>query len=150
RYLAKVGARDTGELCIGLFSEFPGIEPLNDADPILDDAIDVDVRGGRGRIAGAKPRRGLLGVYRYLTELGCRWVRPGADGELIPALELLPDVRLREIPAYRHRGVCIEGSVGVEHARDLIEWMPKVGLNAYFIQFREAHTFFDRWYSKQD
>ena len=27
--------------------------------------------------------------------------------------------------------------------------MPKVGFNGYFIQFREAHTFFDRWYSHE-
>lgn len=30
---------------------------------------------------------------------------------------------------------------------DIIDWLPKVGFNSYFIQFREAYTFFDRWYS---
>ena len=48
----------------------------------FDDAIAVDVQEARGTIAGANPRSVLLGVYRFLTEVGCRWVRPGAEGEL--------------------------------------------------------------------
>ncbi|HEY3237526.1 MAG TPA: hypothetical protein VGJ84_22595, partial [Polyangiaceae bacterium] len=150
RYLSRMGAAGSGEIQIGLASHFEMIQPFPVADAALDDAIEVDVRGGQGHIAGGNPRSVLLAVYRYLTELGCRWVRPGAEGELIPALESLPDVRLRETPSYRHRGVCIEGSLSVDHARDIIDWMPKLGLNAYFIQFREAHTFFDRWYAKHD
>jgi len=119
-------------------------------DPRFDDAIDIEVRNGSGRIAGVNPRSALLGVYRYLTELGCRWVRPGADGEYIPKLESLPDVLLRETAAYRHRGICIEGSVSADQLDDLVAWMPKVGFNAYFTQFREAYTFFDRWHGQCD
>ncbi|MDO8586894.1 MAG: DUF4838 domain-containing protein [Armatimonadota bacterium] len=150
RYLEQIGADGAGEIRIGLASGFAEVEAFDVADAEVDDAIDIDVRGGSGHIAGVNPRSVLPGVYRYLSELGCRWVRPGADGEFVPRLESLPDVKLRETASYRHRGICIEGSTGFEHVRDLIDWMPKVGFNAYFTQFREAHTFWDRWYSKGD
>jgi hypothetical protein len=134
---------------VGLMSDFPRITPPKVADPELDDAVYIDVEGGSGIIAGINPRSVLLAVYRYLTELGCRWVRPGEDGEFIPSLTELPPVKLSEVPSYRHRGICIEGAVSCEHVRDIIEWMPKVGFNAYFTQFREAHTFFERWYAHE-
>ena len=131
---------------LGLMDEL-GLAPVKVADPALDDVVFVDVKGGGGIIAGINPRSVLLAVYRYLTELGCRWVRPGADGEYLPRLDKLPPVKISETPSYRHRGVCIEGASSVEHVTDMIDWMPKLGFNGYFIQFREGHTFFDRWYA---
>jgi hypothetical protein len=117
------------------------------ADPRLDDAIGIRVRGGTGVITGNSPRSVLIAAYRYLRELGCRWVRPGADGEVIPALDTVAAVDVVETPSYRHRGVCIEGAVSVEHVRNVVEWLPRAGMNAYFMQFREGFAFFDRWYS---
>lgn len=111
------------------------------------DAIAIEAGAGGGTVVGNTPRGLLLAVYRYLTELGCRWVRPGADGEFIPRLALpLPAVAVRETASYRHRGVCIEGAVSEQHVLDMVDWLPKLGFNAYFIQFREAYTFFQRWY----
>ena len=133
-------------LSLGLLVDFPGVPVPAVSNPELDDALHIDTTGGSGIIAGVNPRSVLLAVYRYLTELGCRWVRPGGDGAYVPQLEHLPDVRLSDTPSYRHRGVCIEGAVSYEHVRDMVDWLPKLGFNAYFIQFREAHTFFDRWY----
>jgi len=133
---------------IGLMTDL-GVKAPNVADPALDDAVHIDMIGAAGVIAGINPRSVLLAVYRYLTELGCRWVRPGADGECLPGLDSLPAVKISETPSYRHRGICIEGAVSVQHVIDMIDWMPKVGFNGYFIQFREAYTFFDRWYSRQ-
>ncbi len=144
----NIGRSDEG-INVGLASDL-GVEMPRVADPVVDDAVGIDVKGGKGYVAGNNPRSVLLAVYRYLTELGCRWVRPGADGELIPALSGLPDVRLAETPSYRHRGLCIEGAVSVEHVCDTIDWLPKVGMNGYFIQFREGHTFFDRWYAHEN
>jgi hypothetical protein len=135
---------------LGLMSEFPEVQPPKVADPVLDDAIFIHVTGGVGIIAGINPRSVLLAVYRYLTELGCRWVRPGSDGEYIPHLDHLIDVEISETPSYRHRGVCIEGAVSVEHVTDMVDWLPKIGFNGYFIQFREGYEFFDRWYSHLD
>ena len=95
-------------------------------DPELDDAYCLDVVNGVGAIRGSNGRSVLFGVYRYLKELGCTWVRPGADGEFIPK-RTLEDTRVHvdETASYRHRGICIEGSVGYCHVSDMIDWMPK-------------------------
>src|SRR5215213_8912871 len=146
--------REMPVLWLGLAQHFPGVAlppAAASADARFDDAISIATEAASGVICGDNPRSVLLAVYRYLHLLGCRWVRPGADGEYIPAVDLARTaVRLAEVPSYRHRGICIEGAVSFEHVRDLIDWMPKVGLNAYFIQFREGFTFFDRWYSHME
>lgn len=112
-----------------------------------DDAVWIDVSCGKGTISGTNPRSVLMSVYRFLTELGCRWVRPGVDGEILPKREIGHcSVKLQETAAYKYRGVCIEGAVNVQHVTDMIDWMAKVGFNSYFIQFREAYFFFERWY----
>ena len=108
--------------------------------------IEVDDRGF-GVIAGTNPRSVLIAVYRYLHELGCRWVRPGSASEQLPHIAWpAAAVAIEEQASYRHRGICLEGAVSIEHVLDLIDWMPKLGFNSYFIQFKEAFTFFERWY----
>ena len=57
-------------------------------------------------------------------------MRPGADGERIPQKEIdSPTVYVREAASYRHRGVCIEGADSYDNIRDMIDFLPKVGLN---------------------
>ena len=117
----------------------------------LDDEIHIAVEGDHGLIAGSNPRSVLMAVYRYLWALGCRWLRPGPEGEFIPHADpAAVDVHLHEIPAYRHRAVCIEGAVSLENVLDMVDWLPKLGLSGYFMQFREGFTFFDRWYRHQN
>jgi len=100
------------------------------SDPVYDDAIDIQVRDAVGGILGANPRSVLIGVYRFLRELGCAWVRPGAEGEIIPEKSLDEiDVSIQEIPSYRHRDICIEGAVNYDHVVNMIDWLPKVGMN---------------------
>lgn len=116
-------------------------------DPELDDAIAIQVSGGKGFITGANPRAVLIAVYRFLRELGAAWIRPGKDGELLPHCDLRSRcVSLQEVPSCRHRGVCIEGAISLEHVCQMIDWMPKVGMNAYFNQFMIPATFYERWY----
>lgn len=132
---------------LGLFTDF-GIQTLQQNANVLDDEVYVDIHKGQGVIAGLNPRSVLLAVYRFLTEAGCRWIRPGTEGEIIPHTETGSiSVSFQEKPSYRHRGICIEGAVSLENVMDTIEWLPKVGLNSYFIQFREGYTFFERWYN---
>lgn len=124
------------------------VEPERGRDP-FDDAIAVDTAGAAGRISGSSPRALLIAVYRYLTELGCRWVRPGPDGEYVPSVELDDTaVKISERPRFRHRGVCIEGANSLTNLRDLVDWLPKVGLNSYFIQFEDPHVFLRSWYER--
>ncbi|MDD6174186.1 MAG: DUF4838 domain-containing protein [Firmicutes bacterium] len=117
----------------------------------LDDAIRISVsRSGEGYIEGSNPRAVLIAVYRFLKELGCRFLRPGRDGELVPPFsETKLPVELEETPSYRHRGICIEGTNAYRNIADLIEWMPKAGLNAYFTQFRSPYGFLRRWYAHE-
>ena len=116
-------------------------------DPALDDGYAIDVAGAVGSIRGTNARSVLMGVYRFLRELGCRWIRPGADGELLPECCIADaKVQVSEKASYRHRGVCIEGAVSYENVVDMIDWMPKIGLNAYFNQFQVPVTFYNRWY----
>ncbi len=137
---------DEAGLWLGIFADV-GLTPQS-AHP-LDDEIHIAVQDGKGLISGANPRSVLLAVYRYLTELGCRWVRPGPAGEFIPRQTGATSVQLHERPAYRHRAVCIEGAVSLENVLEMVDWLPKVGMSGYFMQFREGFTFFNRWYSHE-
>jgi len=131
---------------LGLYEDFrltaPEVESLE-----FDDRSHVRVKDLDGIIAGSNPRSVLLGTYRLLHEMGCRWVRPGRDGEYIPSVDTSAcDVALDEAPSYRHRGICIEGAVSYENVAEMIDWAPKVGLNGYFFQFIIPFTFYNRWY----
>ena len=53
-------------------------------DKYSDDAIYINIENGKGVITGTNPRSVLIGVYRYLNELGCAFIRPGIDNEVIP------------------------------------------------------------------
>lgn len=135
-------------ICLGLGNDIQNIvmPPVDNHE--LDDVIYIDIHKGRGIISGNNPRAVLLAVYRFLTEAGCRWLRPGEDGEYIPQVDIAGlNLQIIEKAAYRHRAICIEGAVSYENLVEMIEWAPKVGFNGYFIQFREAFTFFERWYS---
>lgn len=109
--------------------------------------IAICVKHGSGSIGGSEPGCVLIAVYRFFTECGCGFVRPGREGEYIPrrnSAEL--EVTVHETASYRHRGICIEGSTSYEHVVRMIDWAPKVGMNSYFTQFFSPYTFFDRWY----
>ncbi len=114
----------------------------------LDDALSIKVKGGVGYITGTNERSVLIGAYRFLRELGCSFIRPGDDGEIIPKLKITEtSVDVFEAASYRHRAVCIEGSDSYDNIIDFIAWLPKVGLNGFYNQFRVPFTFYDRWYS---
>ncbi|MCL1793348.1 MAG: DUF4838 domain-containing protein [Oscillospiraceae bacterium] len=117
-------------------------------DASADDAYHISICGQNGEIIGSNERSVLLGVYRLLSELGCRWLRPGKNGEIIPkrSLENI-DLSCADSASYRHRGVCIEGAVSFSHVADMIDWLPKLGMNAYFTQFVTPYAFYDRWYN---
>lgn len=159
RYLSKMDSAHTYELVeiaayeagaehtlwVGIDPEIPIPEVTDSA---LDDSIAITFDGQKGTISGANDRSVLIAAYRFLRELGCGFLRPGAEGEIIPTISLA-DARISvfEAASYRHRGTCIEGADSYEHVRDFIEWMPKVGMNTFFNQMLNPHHFYVRWYS---
>jgi hypothetical protein len=120
----------------------------------FDDRIRIEPEGRGNRLEGSNPRSVLFAVYRYLYELGFRWIRPGVRGEIIPRLKgpVLRGLRIDEIPSYRYRTICIEGAASQRHVTDMIDWLAKQGMNGYFVQFDLAHGagFWERWYRHQD
>ena len=135
------------KIWVGISPSFASYLPQV-SDAARDDGIYIHVQNGKGIITGTNPRSVLIAVYRFLKELGVSWIRPGADGEILPPM--IPKtykVDVCEAASYRHRAICIEGAVSFEHVKNMIDWIPKASMNGYFIQFRAPYTFFDRWYS---
>lgn len=115
------------------------------------DHIVIKVEKGAGIITGSNERSVLMAAYRFMYELGCRYLYPGADGEKIPKRSLdYKDIKvnINETPSYDHRAICIEGSVSSEHAFNTIDWLPKVGMSGFFTQFFTPGIFFRRYYKR--
>lgn len=143
RYLLQITGEKGTNIHLNLEEPADGTSPY-------DDAFRIDVSAGAGTITGATPRSILLGVYRFLTLIGCRFFAPGKGGEVIPTKPLADcTVNFTGKASLRHRGICIEGAACVENVLDMIDWLPKNGFNSYFMQFREGHTFFERWYTHE-
>ena len=138
---------------VGLADVFGDVVPSHLArrEHPFDDAIFVRAEGRQAIVSGANPRSVVFAGYRYLEELGCRWLRPGRDGERVPRLSdpLAKRIRIGEAPKYRHRCICIEGSCSESHVRAMIGYAAKRGFNSYFLQFFNSYDFFKRWYSRE-
>lgn len=130
-------------ICLGvaLCREIPQVE-----DKELDDAIYINIKNYAGIITGTNVRSVLIGVYRFLKELGFAFLKPGKDGEYYP--DMLPEksVFVCEKASYRHRAICIEGSVFQKSLTDTIDWLPKAAMNGYMMQFFVPQVFLERWY----
>lgn len=147
RHAPQPAAAEPG-IQLGLFSDLPELRTQGVAISPDDDAIFIRVQNGTGVVAGSNERSILIGVYRLLHALGCRWPRPGIDGEFLPRLALKDvSASLREEASYRHRTVCIEGAVSVENVLDVVDWAPKAGFSGFFMQFPDGYAFFSRWYA---
>lgn len=104
-----------------------------------------------GRIVGVNDRSVLLGVYDYLHTLGCRFLMPLKECEIVPSIEedkLWADYE--KCASFYHRGVCIEGADSFENIMNYIEWLPKVGYNSFFLQFKSPYAFLSRWYEHRE
>lgn len=103
-------------------------------DTLIDDRYVIDIKDGKGNISGSNERSILLGIYRYLKELGCRFVRPGKNGDVIPKRMLTgTEVHIDEAAFYPFRVECLEGAITPQMVIDTIKWLPKVGYNAFFM-----------------
>ena len=143
KHLSKLNI--SADIKLGLLSDF-GVK-IQVEDAFFDDGYEINIKDKKGYIAGTNERSILFGVYRLLTEWGATFVRPGKDGTVYPKTCSAKDIFISEKASRRHRTMCIEGAVSIENVLDMIEWLPKVGFNSYYIQFSLPHVFFDRWYS---
>ena len=118
------------------------------------DHVRIEPEGRGYRLTGSNPRSVLFAAYRYLYELGFRWIRPGRRGEIVPRLKqaVRPGLCVDERPSYHYRTICIEGAASAEHVVALIDWLTKQGMNGYFVQFDLDHGigFWERWYAHGD
>ena len=135
--MAKDGFR------LGLMQDF-GLDVSDAESTELDDIIYIDCDTSGGIIAGDNPRSVLLAVYEYLRQNGCRWLLPGIDGELIPTQDIIP-VKYRHKPSCRYRGYSTEGYISQPALLNLIDFMPKVGLNVFMVEFKSPKVYYD-WY----
>ena len=111
------------------------------------DSFRVRLSPTEGSVTGSSACAVLLGVYDSLRRLGCRFLAPGRENEVVPNI-CLADLALRyeHRASFCHRGVCIEGANARENVLDFIDWLPKVGYNSFFLQFKIPYTFYARWY----
>ncbi|MBR5968836.1 MAG: DUF4838 domain-containing protein [Lachnospiraceae bacterium] len=117
-----------------------------------DDVFRYAADGDEIRVRGGTPRAVLLGVYAYLRRIGFVFYRPDtgeSEGTQIPALTEANALHCPETTVrarFRHRCVCIEGSESEENMLRYIDWLPKAGYNACFIQFLRPDVFLKRYY----
>ena len=141
KYASKIPSVNNA-LWVGL----DGSVELSDADRIY-----VSLQNGAGIISGSNERSVLMAAYRFMKELGCRYLYPGKEGEKIPKRRLDYcdfSAEVNETPSNAFRGICIEGDVGYEHVLNTIKWLPKVGMREFFTQFFTPGSFFRSYYEK--
>lgn len=109
--------------------------------------FDVHLTPDGGEITGNSPRAVLLAVYDALRRLGCRFLAPGRENEVVPCMDAAQlSLDYAHTARFAHRGVCIEGANSRENVLSFIDWLPKIGLNAFFLQFQVPYVFYARWY----
>jgi hypothetical protein len=144
-----VDERQAAAIRVGLFADC-GVSLAAVKDPARDDAIHVDVRESHGVIAGSNPRSVLFAAYRFLEGCGCRWIRPGKDGDYVPShpVDHL-SVRLDDQATYHFRGNNNCGTYSLDQILDKIAWAPKVGLNTFFSEFLLPRFLYNDYYSRK-
>lgn len=134
---------------LGLLTDF-GVAVDGVEDPAVDDAIYIMVRDSHGIIAGSNPRSVLFALYRFLEECGCRWIRPGPDGDYVPSRPIDGlTVKIKDKAANRFRGNMNAGTYGIDYILSKIEWNAKVGLNTFFNEFLIPKKNYVNWYSRK-
>ncbi len=119
-------------------------------DPSLDDAFSIAYGQRACSITGSNQRSLLFGLYRMLEEFGFDFLAPGPANEICPFLDanVLDNtvINIQEVAQNRYRGVVMEGANSIEHLMDMIDYLPKLCYNTYFIQFFSPFYFFKNWY----
>lgn len=85
-------------------------------------------------LEASSPRGLLYAVYAFLERLGCLWVHPGVEEEIVPRLAGPVEIaagEYTEVPLVEHRGVALYGlyAATVDWGEQMIDWMAKTRLN---------------------
>lgn len=154
KYLSKAGIKnvdfsaetDDGFADKKFFSRFG-----YDYDSEFDDAFMVTAEKGRIKIKATNERSVLLAVYDALRRLGFLFLRPGDSGERIPLLRE-NDIRLNYThhAKYRIRGIAPCAPKEIESMKKYIEWLPKLGLNTYFMEGFSSDSGYRSWYKHEE
>ena len=145
-YRISYAPEAAGGFRLGLMADL-GLDLSDAEDTELDDIIYIDCKGSSGILAGSNPRSVLLAVYEYLRRLGCRWLFPGVDGEIIPIIDKPRDVTYRHKASMRYRGWCNEGAEYQQNMLEAIDFLPKVGMNVFMMEFRIPTSYYNRYYN---
>lgn len=139
-YLERMLGEEDGDLTV-YFEVHP------DSKPGLPDWFSVELNETEGLIVGNRSCSVLLGVYDCLRRLGCRFLAPVKSCEVAPAISRRElSLKYEHRASFYHRGVCIEGADSRENVLEFIDWLPKVGYNSFFLQFKSPYIFYARWY----
>ncbi len=132
---------------LGLLSDL-SLDESDLFDAFVEDILDIAVDGGSGYIAGSNERSVLMAVYKFCHSAGCRFIRPGEDGDYVPLYDGIAthSFTFRKKADQPFRGECSEGAISYEHMRDTVYWMPKVGMNMYMIEGLVPYTYMHKWY----
>ena len=140
------GEKADGAIKLGLLSDL-ALSDEGVTDAMIDDLIDVDIKSFVGYIAGSNDRSILMGVYKYLKYGGCRWVRPGDDGEYVPKKDMSSEsFKFRKLADYPFRGQACEGAISVQHMIDTVMWLPKIDMNLFMLEQIVPYSYMSRWY----
>ena len=109
----------------------------------------ICIKEGSGYIEGANEVSTLIASYAFLQELGFRYPSPIATYKPEPVSDSFKSVSIikQSEASYKHRGIVLEGGNRLENVIDMIKWMPKMGMNSFFIQFKVPYIFFSAWYT---
>ena len=80
------------------------VEPERFSNP---DGFELKTDGQSLSVFGGSPLGALFGVYALLEKLGCRWIRPGPGGEVVPKRDplIVSALDVHEEPDFRIRWV---------------------------------------------
>ncbi len=157
RYL-RMMMPEAGQICVqydpkaengfrlGLLSDF-GLADGDVEDAHLDEILYAEASENGGIIAGNNPRAVLLAVYEYLRAEGCRWLFPGVDGEYIPDRTALSAVSFRKKPSCRYRGFANATAASQQTNFEIIDFLPKIGMNTFMFEFRIPTFYTDSYYN---
>ena len=112
------------------------------------DAFSVRSANGHIVFSGSNPRSLLFAVYDFLERLGCCWIDPWRES--IPHLDHIPfdGWNIAESASKKYRGLSIMPDVELSSKQrilDIINWMPKLKYNIFFLEGFPAECPGDPW-----